>query len=52
MAAISTWSIFCRPISLWGMFILNNGFHMLYPALSGSHITLVICLGGINEPSV
>jgi hypothetical protein len=52
MVLISAWSIFCRPISLWGIFILNNRFHMPYPALAGSHISLVSCLSGVNEPSV
>jgi hypothetical protein len=52
MVVISAWSMFCRPISLWNILILNNGFHMLYLALVESRITLVICLGGLNEPSV
>jgi hypothetical protein len=52
MAVISARSIFCRPISLWGMFILNRRFHMPYPTLTGSHISLVSCLGGMNDPSM
>jgi hypothetical protein len=52
MAVISARSMFCRPMSLWGMFILNNRFHMPYPALAGSHISLVSCLGRVNDPSV
>jgi hypothetical protein len=36
MADISARSIFCKSMSLFDIFILNNGFHILYPALSGS----------------
>jgi hypothetical protein len=34
------------------MFILNNGFHMPYWALAGSHVSFVSCLDGVNDPSV
>jgi hypothetical protein len=41
MADIFAWSMFCRPTSLFDIFILSNGFQMPYPALTGSHISLV-----------
>jgi hypothetical protein len=44
--------MFCSLISLWGRFILSNGFQMPYPACAGSHILLVCCLGGLNDPFV
>jgi hypothetical protein len=52
MADISARSMFCRPISLWGRFILCSGFQMPYPACVGSQKPLACCLGGINDPSV
>jgi hypothetical protein len=52
MVVILARSIFCRPISLQDIFILNNGFHISYLALAGSHISLVSCLGGVNDPSM
>ena len=52
MADILALSIFGRLISLRGKFILSSGFHMPIPALIGSHITSVSCLGGVIDPSV
>jgi hypothetical protein len=52
MADISTRSMFCKPISLCAIFILSSGFHIPYPAFPGSHISTMILLGGVNDPSV
>jgi hypothetical protein len=52
IADISTPNIFCSPISLWGRFILSNGFQMPYQAYAGSQNPLACCLGRINDPSV
>jgi hypothetical protein len=52
MVVILARSMFYRPMSLWGMFILNNGFHMPHPALAGSHISLVSCLGRVNDSTM
>jgi hypothetical protein len=52
MADISAGSMFCRPTSLFDIFILSSGSQMPYPALAGSHISSVSFLGGINDPSV
>jgi hypothetical protein len=52
MADISARSIFCKPMSLFDIFILSNRFHIPYPALSSFHISSVIFLRVVNDPSV
>jgi hypothetical protein len=52
MADISARSMFCRPTSLFDIFILSSGFQLPYPALVASHISLVSFLGGVNDPSM
>jgi hypothetical protein len=52
IADILARNIFCRPISLWGRFILRVGFHMPYPACAGSQDPLACGFGRVNDPSV
>jgi hypothetical protein len=52
MADISARSMFCRPISLFDIFILRSGFQIPYPTLAGFHMFSESFLGGMNDLSV
>ena len=52
MAIISAHRIFCCHGSLFAIFKFLNGLYLPYPASSRLHCPLLICFGGLNNPSV
>ena len=44
--------VWALTLNMTCMFILNSRFHIPYLVLARSHISLVSCLGGVNDPSM